>query len=89
MGDGLSTQARRVLLQQIASAYYQASGSLKQHILEECVTATGYAPTYALWLLNHVEEVCALPQALRWQYGPEVFAVVLVSWILVCSYHLL
>jgi hypothetical protein len=64
-------------------------GVHRQHVLEDFVTATAYAPTYALWLLNHVEEVCAPPQALRRRYGPEGFAAVLVSWILVCSYHFL
>jgi hypothetical protein len=61
---------------------------LRQHILEDFVTAIAYAPTYAQWLLNHVEEVCALPQALHRRYGLEVLAAVLVAWILVCSYHL-
>jgi hypothetical protein len=44
------------------------------------VTATGYVRTYALWLLNHSEEVKAKPTALRRRYGPEVEeALVLAS----------
>ena len=47
MGNGLRGQARRVVLQQVAPVYQQASGPQKQAILEEFVTATGYAYKYA------------------------------------------
>lgn len=80
MGNGLRTQARRVLLQQIAPAYHQASGSPKQQILEEFVTATGYARKYALWLLNHVEEVFTPPTVLRRRYGSEVEETLVLVW---------
>jgi len=80
VGNGLRTQARRVLLHQIAPAYQQASGSQKQHILEEFVTATGYACKYAQWLLNHAEEVFAPPVVLRRRYGPEVEEVLVLVW---------
>ena len=80
MGNGLRMQARRVLLRQIAPAYHQASGSQKQQILDEFVTATGYARKYALWLLNHVEEVFAPPAALRRRYGPEVEEALVLAW---------
>jgi hypothetical protein len=53
------------------------------------VIATGYTRTYAQWLLSHTEEIFTTPVILRRRYGPEVFAAVLVAWILVCSYHLL
>jgi hypothetical protein len=43
MENGLRTQARRVLLGQVAPAYHTASGSHKQQLLEDFVTATGYA----------------------------------------------
>ncbi|HEY4385230.1 MAG TPA: hypothetical protein VGN34_12270 [Ktedonobacteraceae bacterium] len=43
MGKGLRTQARRVLLQQVAPAYHHASASHKQQILEGFVSATGHA----------------------------------------------
>ncbi len=72
MGNRLRTQARWVLLQQVAPAYCQAFGSPKQQILGEFATATGYVRTYAQWLLNHSEEVLAPPTALRRRYGPEV-----------------
>ena len=42
--DELRKQARRVLLQQIAPVYYQASGSQNQQLLEECVTACASKP---------------------------------------------
>jgi len=80
VGNGLRTQARRVLLQQIAPAYHQASGSQKQKILEEFVQATGYVRKYALWLLNHVEEVFAQPTVLRRRYGPEVEEALVQAW---------
>ncbi|HEY6407239.1 MAG TPA: hypothetical protein VIY29_07220 [Ktedonobacteraceae bacterium] len=35
MGNGLRTQARRVLLRQVAPTYHSASASQKQQILEE------------------------------------------------------
>jgi site-specific recombinase XerD len=76
---GFRTQARRVLLQQVAPAYHRASGTDKQQILEEFVSATGYARKYALWLLNHSEEVCAPPAALR-RYGPEVEEALVLAW---------
>ncbi|HET8846756.1 MAG TPA: hypothetical protein VFN35_35165 [Ktedonobacteraceae bacterium] len=80
MGNGLRTQARRVLLQQIAPAYHDASGFQKQHILEEFVTTTGYERKYAQWLLNHAEEVFAPPTVLRRQYGPEVEEALVLAW---------
>ena len=80
MGNGLRTQARRVLLHQVAPAYHCASASQKQQILEDFVGATGYARKYARWLLNHTEEVFAPPTALRRQYGPEVEEALVVVW---------
>ena len=80
MGNGLRTQARRVLLQQVAPAYHQASRSQKQHILVEFVTTTGYARKYAQWLLNHAEEVFASPGVLRRRYGPEVEEALVLVW---------
>jgi len=68
------------LLQQVAPAYHQASGSHKQLILEEFVTATGYVHKYARWLLNHSEEVFAPPTALRRRYGPEVEEALVLVW---------
>ncbi len=80
MGNGLRTQARRVLLQQVAPAYHRALGSQKQQMLEEFVAATGYVRKYAQWLLNHSEEVFAPPTALRRRYGPEVEEALVLAW---------
>ena len=80
MGNGLRTQARRVLLRQMAPAYQQASASQKQQILEEFVSATGYVRKYARWLLNHSEEVFAPPAALRRRYEPEVEEALVLIW---------
>ncbi|MBO0793436.1 MAG: hypothetical protein J2P36_21135 [Ktedonobacteraceae bacterium] len=80
MGNGWRTQARRVLLQQVAPAYHQTSGPQKQQILEEFVTTTGYAHKYAQWLLNHVEEVFVPPIALHRRYGPEVEEALVLAW---------
>ena len=80
MGNGLRTQARRVLLRQVAPTYHCASASQKQQILEDFVGATGYARKYARWLLNHVEEVFVPPTALRRQYGPEVEEALALVW---------
>lgn len=78
--NGLRTQARRIVLQQIAPAYHQASGSQKQKILEEFVTVTGYAHKYAQWLLHHVQEVLTPPTALRRRSGPEVEEALVLAW---------
>lgn len=80
MGNGLKTQARRVMLQQVAPEYHRASWSQKQQILEEFVTATGYVRKYAQWLLNHSEEVLAPPTALRQRFGPEVEEALVLAW---------
>jgi len=77
---GFRTQARRVLLGQVAPVYHRASGVQKQQIFEEFVSATGYARKYALWLLNHSEEVCAPPAALRRRYGLEVEEALVLAW---------
>ena len=80
MGNALRTQARRVLLRQVAPTYHCASASQKEQILEDFVDATGYVRKYAQWLLNHSEEVFAPPTSLRRRYGPEVEeALVLAS----------
>jgi site-specific recombinase XerD len=68
------------LLGQVAPAYHTASGSHKQQLLEDFVTATGYARKYALWLLNHAEEVFQTPTGLRRRYGPEVEQALVLAW---------
>jgi hypothetical protein len=44
----MSYQAKRELLLQIAPRYREASSRLKEVILDEVVTATGYARKYAV-----------------------------------------
>jgi hypothetical protein len=78
--NGWKTQARRIVLQQMAPVYHQASRSQKQQIQEEFVTATGYASKYAQWLLHHAEEVFAPPTALRRRYGPEIEEPLVLAW---------
>lgn len=68
MGNGLRAQARRVLLQQVAPAYHDPSGAQRQRLLEDVVSATGYARKHAQWLLSHAEEVLAPPPVLRRRY---------------------
>jgi hypothetical protein len=80
MENGLRMQARRVLLGQAAPAYRAASRSHKQQLLEGFVTATGYARKYALWLLNHAEEVFQTPTDLRRRYGLEVEQALVLAW---------
>jgi hypothetical protein len=80
VGNGLRTQVRRVLLQQVAPAYHRASEPQRQEILDEFVADTGYARKYALWLLNHAQEVLTPPAALRRRYGPEVEETVVLAW---------
>jgi hypothetical protein len=80
VGKGLRTQARQVLLQQVAPAYHRALGPQKQEILEQFVTATGYVRKYALWVLNHVEEVLAPPATRCRRYGPEVEEALVLAW---------
>jgi hypothetical protein len=44
------------------------------------VSATGYARTYAQWLLNHAEEDFAPPPAFLRHYGPEVEEALVLFW---------
>ena len=80
MEKGLRTQARRLLLRQVTSAYRTASGSHKQQLLQDFVNATGYARKYALRLLNHAEGVLQTPSGLRRGYGPEVEQALVLVW---------
>jgi site-specific recombinase XerD len=78
--NGLRMQARRVLLQQVAPTYRRASEPQRQEILDVFVADTGYARKYALWLLNHAEEVLTPPAILRRRYGPEVEEALVLVW---------
>ena len=57
MEKSLSFQARREVLHQMAPQYREASPSQKRTLLDAFVAATGYDRKYAMWLLNHAEEV--------------------------------
>jgi hypothetical protein len=80
MKKGLRTQAKRIVLGQVAPDYHAASGADKQRILEDFVKATGYARKYAQWLLNHAQEVLQTPTVLRRRYGPEVEEALVLVW---------
>jgi uncharacterized protein (TIGR02118 family) len=60
--------------------YHCVSASHKQLILEDFVGATGYVRKYALWLLNHAEEVLQTPTDLRRGYWPEVEQALVLAW---------
>ena len=53
----MSFQARREVLQQMAPQYRHAPLSQKRTLLESFIATTGYVRKYAVWLLNHAEEV--------------------------------
>lgn len=52
MRSALSFQAKRQLLVQVAPRYREAGQSLKSHILDEFVAATGYSRKYAIVVLT-------------------------------------
>lgn len=79
MSSVLSLQARWEVIQHLVPRYRQASHTQKTHLLNECVSVTGYARKYALRLLNHPEE--ARPQSQRTcLYGEEVRNALLAAW---------
>ena len=77
---GWRTPARRALLQRAASQYQRATGSDKQRILAQFLTATGYVRKYAVWVLNHAEEVLQAADAPRQRYGSEVQGALVLAW---------
>ena len=72
MKKGWKTPARRALLQQVASAYRTADASQKKQILTDFLSKTGYVRKYAVWVLNHAEDVLQEADTSRSRYGPEV-----------------
>jgi hypothetical protein len=79
--QSLSYQARRALLQQTVPQYREASPSQKRALVDAFVTATGYHPTYARWLLNHAEAVQPTLQRPRpRQYGLDVQHALFLAW---------
>ena len=81
MRSHLSYRAKRELLFQIAPRYREASSALKEVILDEFVTATGYARKYAIRLLNHpVDLKLAIERPRPPRYGPEVQEALHLAW---------
>jgi hypothetical protein len=61
--------------------YREASVSEKGTLLDEIAAQTGYARRYAMWLLNHPEQLQPHPRRRRQtQYGPEVQHALFLAW---------
>src|SRR5215831_19138402 len=80
VGGRFNKAARHVLLQQIAPQYRDAPPPQKKRVLEGFLAATGYARRYAIWLLNHAEEVFQTDAGPHHRYGPEVEQVLVLAW---------
>ena len=80
MEKGWRTPAKRALLERTALQYQGASGSHKQRILARFMTVTGYVRKYAMWVLNHAEEVLQTADAPPQRYGSEVQQALVLAW---------
>ncbi len=81
MGSALGFQTRRELLLQMVPRYRKASVVQKGALLDEIVATTGYARRYAMWLLNHCEELQPAPRRRRQRtFGPEVQRALFLVW---------
>src|SRR6266496_2369609 len=79
--SALGFQTRRELLLQMVPRYRKASVSQKGALLDEIAATTGYARRYAMWLLNHPEEMQPTPQRRRQRtFGPEVQRALFFVW---------
>src|SRR6266571_1268698 len=77
----LGFQTRREVLLQMVPRYRQASVSHKGALLDKMVATTGYARRYAMWLLNHPEELLPTPRRRRQRtFGPEVQRALFLVW---------
>jgi hypothetical protein len=77
----LGFQTRREVLLQMVPRYRKASISQKGALLDEIVATTGYARRYAMWLLNHPEEMQQIPRRRRQRtFGPEVQRALFLIW---------
>ena len=78
----VSLQTRRELLQSMIPQYREASSSKKKSKLLDAFTATtGYNRKYAMWLLNHANEVQPRPQRPRpRRYGLDVQHALFLVW---------
>lgn len=77
---GWKIPTRRALLERMASQYQRASGPHKQQILARFMVATGYVRKYAMWVLNHAEEVLLAADAPHQRYGLEVQQALVLAW---------
>jgi site-specific recombinase XerD len=81
VGSALGFQTRRELLMQMVPRYRKASVAQKGALLDEIVATTGYARRYAMWLLNHSEELQPAPRRRRQRtFGPEVQRALFLVW---------
>lgn len=80
MTKPLQMQARRAFLQQIVPQYQQASVDQKRQMVEGFVAITGYARKYAVWLLNHAEQIVQASHASQLSYAPEVLQALVFAW---------
>ena len=81
MERSMSFQARREVLQQMAPQYRHAPLSQKRTLLESFIATTGYVRKYAMWLLNHAEEVQLMDRRSRLRrYGSEVQHALFLVW---------
>jgi hypothetical protein len=77
----LSFQSRHELILRMVPRYQKASIAQKGALLDEIVATTGYARRYAMWLLNHPEEMQHVPRRRRQRtFGPEVQHALFVVW---------
>jgi hypothetical protein len=93
VGLRLSAQARREVIQRMASRYQQVSASDKKGLIDEVVAITGYARRSAIRLLNHPPQG-SHPHKRRRQrrYGPEVQQALFLLWHLtnrICTRRLM
>ncbi len=81
MEVGLSLQAKREVLEQVAPQYHSAASAQKKVLLNAVVKTTGYHRKYALRLLNHPEEGQPPPMRPRpRQYEAEVQEMLVLAW---------
>jgi hypothetical protein len=77
---GWKTQTRRALLECVARQYQSASAPEKKQLVTHFVASTGYVRKYAVWVLNHAEEVLQTADPSRQRYGPEVQQSLELAW---------
>ena len=73
-------QIRREVIRQMAPRYQKASISQKGVLLDEIAATTGYARRYAMWLLNHPEEMQLPPRRRQRTFGPDVQHALFLAW---------